>query len=85
MIKFYDVSKENISEHSPNWSETPDHPHRISIFGDSRSGKTNALLNLINHEPDIDKINLYSKDAYEVKYQLVINKRKSTGLHYLND
>ena len=32
-----------------------DHPYRILIIGGSASGKTNALLNLINHEPDIDK------------------------------
>ena len=45
----------------------------------------NALLNLINNEPDIDKIYLYAKDPYEAKYQLIINKRESTGLKYLND
>ena len=42
------------------------------------------MLNLINHEPDIDKIYLYAKDPYEEKYQLLINKRESTGLKYLN-
>ena len=47
--------------------------------------KTYALLNLINHEPDIDKIFLYAKDPYKTKYRLLINKRKSTGLKYLND
>ena len=30
--------------------------------------KTNALLNLINNQPDIDKIHLYAKDPYEAKY-----------------
>ena len=44
-----------------------------------------ALLNLISHEPDIDKIYLYAKDPYEAKYQLLINKRESTGSKYLND
>ena len=39
----------------------------------------------LNHEPDIDKIYLYSKDPYEVKYWLLINKRESTGTKYLND
>ena len=29
---------------------------RILIVGSSGSGKTNALLNLINNQPDIDKI-----------------------------
>ena len=43
------------------------------------------MINLINHEPDIDQIYLYSKDPYEAKYQFLINKKKSTGLKYLND
>ena len=47
------------------------------IIGGSGSEKTNALLNLINHEPDIDKIYLYAKDPYEAKYQLLINKIES--------
>ena len=34
--------------------EIPDHPYRILIVGGSGSGKTKALHNLINHEPDID-------------------------------
>ena len=47
--------------------------------------KKNAMLNLINHEPDVDKIYLYAKGAYQAKYQvLIINKRKST-VKYLND
>ena len=50
----------------------------------SGSGKTNSLLNLINNQPDIDKINLQTKDKYEVKYQFLINKRKSTGLKHFN-
>ena len=33
--------------------------------------------NLINHEPDIDKIYLCAKDQYNAKYQLLINKRES--------
>ena len=46
----------------------------------SGSGKTNALLNRINKQPDIDKIYLYAKDPYEAKYQFLINKGESTGL-----
>ena len=42
------------------------------------------MLNLINHELDIDKIYLYDKYPYEAKYQILINKRQSTGLKYLN-
>ena len=43
------------------------------------------LFNLINHEPDIDRIYLYAEDPYEAKYQLLINKGENTGLKYLND
>ena len=59
--------------------------HRILRLGASGSRKANALLNLINNQPDIDKIYLYAKDPYEAKYQFLINKRKSTGLKHFND
>ena len=42
------------------------------------------MLNLINHENDINKIYLYAKDLYEAKYQLLISKRESRGIKYLN-
>ena len=74
-----------MKEHNPNWPKIPDHSYRILITGGSGSGKTSALFNLINHEPDIDKIYLYPEDSYEAKYQLLINKRESKDLKYLND
>ena len=85
MFDFDCITKENIKEHNPNWPEIPDHPYRIFIVGGSGSRKTNVLLNLINREPDIDKIYLYAKHPCEAKYQLLINKRESSGLKYLND
>ena len=85
MFNFDYNAKEDIKEYNPNWPEIPGHPYRALIVGVSRSRKTNASVNLINHEPDIDKIYLYAKDPYEAKYQLLINKRESTGLKYLND
>ena len=85
MINFDDYTNENKTQHNKKWSYIPDHPYRILIIGGSRSGKTNALLNLINYQPDIDKIYLYAKDLYEKKYQLLINKREEVGLkHYDN-
>ena len=45
----------------------------------------NALLNLINNQPDIDKLCLYAKDPYEAKYQYLINKREKVGLDHFND
>ena len=55
------------------------------IVGGFGSGKTNALLILLNHGPDINKIYLYAKDSYEAKYQLLINERESPHKKYLND
>ena len=85
MINFDDYANENKTEHNLKWLYILDHPHRILIIGGSGSGKTNALLNLINNQPDIDKIYLYAKDPYEAKYQFLINKRESTGLNHFND
>ena len=85
MINFDDYANENKTEHNLKWLYILDHPHRILIIGGSGSGKTNALLNLINNQPDIDKIYLYAKDPYEAKYQFLINKRESTGLKHFND
>ena len=47
--------------------------------------KTNALLNLINNQPDIDKISLYAKDPFKAKYESWIIKREMTGLKHFND
>ena len=85
MFNFDYITKEDIKEHNPKWPEIPNHPYRMLIIGGSRSGKTSALLNLINHQPDIDKFYLYVKDSYEGKYQLLINKRERVVLKHLND
>ena len=85
MINFDDYTNENIIEHNSKWPHIPDHPYRILIVGGSGSGKTNALLNLIKNQPDIDKVYLYAKDPYEKKYQYLINKREKVELNNFND
>ena len=85
MINVDYITKENIEEYNPNWPQIPDHPQIILIIGGSGSGKTSSLFNLISHQPDIDKIYFYDKDPFETKYQLLINKRESTGLQHFNN
>ena len=68
MINFDDYVTENKTQDNSKWPYIPDHPNRILIIGGSGSGKANALLNLINNQPDIDKIYLYTKDPYEANW-----------------
>ena len=73
MINFDDVTKDNIKEHNPNWSQIPDRPDIILIIWGYGSGKKNLLFNLISQQPDIDKVYLYDIEPYEAKNQVLIN------------
>ena len=75
MVNFDDYAVENKTEHNLKWGQ----------YGVQDLGKTDALLNSINNQPDIDKMYLYAKDPYEADYQLLINKRGSSGLKHFND
>ena len=68
MSNFDDYANENKTKHNLNWPYIPGLLYRL-LIGSSGSGKTNALLNLINNQPDTDKMYLYAKDLYEAKYQ----------------
>ena len=85
MINFDNYTNENKTEHNLKWQYIPDHPYRILNVGGSGSRKTNALSNLTNNQPDIDKIYLYAKDPYEAKYQYLINRSEKVGLDYFSD
>ena len=70
-------------------------------IGSSGSGKTNALLNLINNQPDIDIIYIYTYiyihiyiyiyiytygiDPYETKYHYLTNMRGKVGFIHYDD
>ena len=50
------------------------------IIGGSGSGKTNLLLNLIENQPDIDKIYLYAKDPFNDPKTFI---EYSNDMHYV--
>ena len=85
MINFDKYTNEDKIEHNIKWPYIPDHPNRILIVGGSGSGKTNALLNLTNNQPDIDQIYLYIKGPYEAKYKYLIHKRQKVGQNHFKD
>ena len=71
IINFDKVTGENQIKLCLKWPHLPDHPYRmliliirVLIIGGSGSGKTNMLLTLINHQPDVDKIYLFAKNPY---------------------
>ena len=84
MINLDSITNENKKKHNEKWPYIPDHPYRIIIIGCSGSRKTNALINLINEQKDID-IYLYARDSSEPKYKYFIKKREDGGNKYLNN
>ena len=76
---------QELRSYNSNWPYITDTPYRVLIIGSSASGKTNSLVNLINNQPDIDKIHLHAKDPHQAKCQFLINKRESIGLKHFND
>ena len=50
-----------LAKNNTKWPFNPHHPYTILIIGGSGSRKTNALLNLIKEQDDIDKMYLYAK------------------------
>ena len=81
MINFDEYTNEIKIRHNLKWPYIPDHLYRILIVVGSRSGKTNALLNLIKNQPNID---LYAKDPYKEEYQYLINKHEKVGLDHFD-
>ena len=74
MINLDDITNENNKENNEKWLCIPDHTYRILIIGGSASGKTNALLNLVKEQDDIDKIYLYARDLSKAKYEFFYQK-----------
>ena len=56
MINLDSITHEKKREHIEKWPYISHHPYRILVIGSSGSGKTNALLNLIKEQDDIESI-----------------------------
>ena len=85
MNNFNDYTNENNTKQNEKWPYIRHHPYQILVIGGSKSGKTNGFVSLIEEQPVIDKIRLYSEDPYKPKYQFLINKRERTGLKHFDD
>ena len=85
MVNLDSITNENDKEHNEKWQFIPDHSYRILIISGSGSGKTNALLNLLKEQDDIDKIYLYAKDLSEPKYEMLIKKCQNVGTNHYNN
>ena len=72
MIDLDSITNKNNKEHNEKWSYIPDHCYRISIIDGSGSGKTNALLNLIEKQHVFDKNYSYAKALSVPKYEILI-------------
>ena len=80
IINLDSIINDNNKEHNEKCPFIPDHPYRIIIIGGSGSGKTNALINLINEQNNIDKIFLYARDLSEPKDEYLIKEREDAGI-----
>ena len=70
MINFDEYTNLNKKEHNLNWPDISDHPYRILIIEGSGTGKINALLNLINNQPDIDKYICMQKSLMKINVNI---------------
>ena len=82
MFNLDNIANENNKEHNQKWPYIPQHSYRILIIGGPGSGKTNALLNVIKEQGDID--NICMRKIFP-KYKFLIKRSEDTGIKYLND
>ena len=74
MTDFDEIIGGNTQEHNPHWPQILNHSYRILIVDNFGSFKTNVLISIINHQPEIHKIFLHAKDPYALKYQYLKKK-----------
>ena len=85
MFNLDDITNESNKEHNENRPFIPEHPDRFLQIGGSRSGKTNALLNLIKQRSDIEKTYFYARDLSKPKYEFLMKECEDAGIKHLED
>ena len=85
MLNQENITNENNKKHNKKLPFIPGHPYRMLIIVGSGSGKTNALLNLISQQDDVDKTYLCAKDLSEPKYEFLTKKHEDVGVKHFND
>ena len=85
MINLDSIINEKNKEHNKKWPYIADYPYIILIIGGFGSGKTNALLNVLSQQNNIDKIYLHAKNLRKPKYEFLIKNREDTGTKHFND
>ena len=85
MINLDGITNENNEKHNKKRPYIPDHPYKILIIDGYWSGKTNALINLINEQNGIYKIYLYARDLSEPKYEYWVKKLEDAGIKHVNN
>ena len=73
-VKIYDYSVPNEFADKNQHPLMPIHPFRLVITGESGSGKTNLLINLILNYLNFDRLYICSKDINESKYETLRDK-----------
>ena len=81
--RYYKRKQQKTNENK--WLYILDHAYRIIIIGESVSGKTNAMINLINEQNGIAKIYLHPRDLSEPKYDYLIKKCQGVGIKHVNN
>ena len=85
MLNLDNIKNENNKERNKNGLIFLIIRTEIFIIGSSGSGKTNALLNLVSPQGDIDKMYVYAKDLSEPEYEVLIKKREDAVKKHLSD
>ena len=85
MINLDSMTNKSNKKYNEKWPYIPNHPYRIIVIGGSGSGKTNALINLINEQNGIEKIYLYARDLSEPKHEYMIKTREDAGIKHLDN